>query len=54
MALTMLLFVAFTTFDKTSMVQTLLLMGGPFLSLLPITHFFIKRRKMLQDLAGDQ
>jgi hypothetical protein len=54
MALLMLLFVALTTFEKTSMIQTLLLMGGPFLSLLPITHFFIKRRKMLQDLASGQ
>ncbi len=48
-ALVMLLFFSFTSFEKTSLGQTLLLIMGPMLSLLPIGRFFVRRRKLLRE-----
>jgi hypothetical protein len=48
-ALVMLLFFSFTKFEKTSLEQTLLLIIGPMLSLLPAGRFFVKRRAMLRE-----
>ncbi len=50
LAMITLLFFSFTRFEKTSLLQTAVLMIGPMLSLFPIARFWIKRRALLQEL----
>lgn len=47
LAVVMLLFFSFTKFEKDSAVQTIMLVMGPMLSLIPILRFWYKRKTRL-------